>query len=387
MESLSEWFRSNKLSLKVSKTNFVIFNHNKIDIPENLTMKIGNENIERKNSVKFLGMIIDSKLEWKEHISCVKNKISSGIYAINKVKHILNHRHLTTLYFSLIHPYLDYGISLWGSTHNTENIGIPILSDTDGLHITDNAKAEALNRQFVSVFTNDDGNSLPDKGPSPFPDMDDINFTQPGIEKLLDNIKPNKAAGPDELPARVLKEVSKEISGVLSMIFQQSYNAGRIPDDWSAARISAIYKKGDKSTPANYRPVSLTCILCKLMEHVVCSQMGSHLDNHDILHQNQHGFRKGLSCETQLVGTIQDWASSINSKGQTDVILLDFSKAFDNVSHRKLLHKIHHYGIRGKTKSWITAFLDSRQQQVVVNGRASNTADVLSGVPQGTVHQ
>ena len=119
LESLSEWFRSNKLSLNVSKTNFVIFNHNKIDIPENLTMKIGNENIERKNSVKFLGMIIDSKLEWKEHISCVKNKISSGIYAINKVKHILNHRHLTTLYFSLIHPYLDYGISLWGSTHNT----------------------------------------------------------------------------------------------------------------------------------------------------------------------------------------------------------------------------------------------------------------------------
>ena len=107
-------------------------------------------------------------------------------------------------------------------------------------------------------------------------------------------------------------------------------------------------KKGDKSTPANYRPVSLTCILCKLMEHVVYSQMGSHLDNHDILHQNQHGFRKGLSCETQLVGTIQDWASSINSKGQTDVILLDFSKAFDKVSHRKLLHKIHHYGVRGE---------------------------------------
>ena len=82
---------------------------------------------------------------------------------------------------------------------------------------------------------------------------------------------------------------------------------------------------------------------------------------------------------------MQDWASSINSKRQTDVILLDFSKAFDKVSHRKLLHKIHHYGIRAKTKSWITAFLDSRQQQVVVNGRASNTADVLSGVPQGTV--
>ena len=94
---------------------------------------------------------------------------------------------------------------------------------------------------------------------------------------------------------------------------------------------------------------------------------------------------RGCLVRHKLVRTIQDWASSINSKGQTDVILLDFSKAFDKVSHWKLLHKIHHYGIRGKTKSWITAFLDSRQQQVVVNGRASNTADVLSGVPQGTV--
>ena len=119
LESLSEWFRSNKLSLNVSKTNFVIFNHYKIDVPENLTMKIGNENIEGKNSVKCLGMIIDSKLEWKEHISCVKIKISSDIHTINKDKHILNHRNLTTLYFSLIHPYIDYGISLWGSTHNT----------------------------------------------------------------------------------------------------------------------------------------------------------------------------------------------------------------------------------------------------------------------------
>ena len=141
-------------------------------------------------------------------------------------------------------------------TYIRDVIGASLCEQGNQKKFTDNAKAEALNRKFVSVFTNDDGNSLPDKGSSPFPDMDDINFTQSGIEKLLDNIKPNKAAGPDELPARVLKEVSKEISGVLSMIFQQSYNAGRIPDDWSTARISAIYKKGTsqlRPTTALYR--------------------------------------------------------------------------------------------------------------------------------------
>ena len=143
------------------------------------------------------------------------------------------------------------------------------VTDREGLHITDQAKAEALNRQFVSVFTQDDGKELPDKGPSPFREMDHIHFTQPGIEKLLLSINPTKAAGPDEITSRVLKETGREISGVLAYIFQQSYEEGAIPADWSSARISAIYKKGNKSTPANYRPVSLTCILCKTMEHVV----------------------------------------------------------------------------------------------------------------------
>ena len=122
-----------------------------------------------------------------------------------------------------------------------------------------------------------------------------------------------------------------------------------------------------------------------IMEHIVCSQIGQHLDSNNILHPNQHGFRKRLSCETQLVSSIQDWASSINLKRQTDVLLLDFSKAFEQVSHTKLLHKIRYYGITDKMNKWISAFLGSRSQQVVVNGQCSKPADVLSGVPQGTV--
>ena len=117
----------------------------------------------------------------------------------------------------------------------------------------------------------------------------------------------------------------------------------------------------------------------------MCSQIGRHLDDNNTLHPNQYGFRKRLSCETQLISSIQDWASSIDSKRQTDIILLDFSKAFDKVSHRKLLHKIRYYGIGGKTNSWINAFLSGRNQQVVVNGQSSQTAAVISGVPQGTV--
>ena len=137
-----------------------------------------------------------------------------------------------------------------------ENVGIPILSDTNGLRITNQAKAEWLNTQFASVFTSDDGKHLPDKGLSPYHEMGIIQFTQPGIEILLKNIDQTKATGPDELPARILKETAKEIAGVLSVIFQQSYEDGTVPSDWLTARISAIYKKGDKANPPNYRPVS-----------------------------------------------------------------------------------------------------------------------------------
>ena len=126
-------------------------------------------------------------------------------------------------------------------------------------------------------------------------------------------------------------------------------------------------------------------MLCKVMKHIVCSQIGRHLDDNNILHPNQHGFKKRLSCETQLISSIQDRVSSIDSKRQTDIILLDFSKAFGKVSHMDILYKIRHYGISGKTNSWISAFLSGRNQQVVVNNQSSQTATVISGVPQGTV--
>ena len=118
---------------------------------------------------------------------------------------------------------------------------------------------------------------------------------------------------------------------------------------------------------------------------IVCSQIGRHLDHNTILHPNQHGFLKGLSCEAQLVDTIHELAYSINQKTQTDIIFLDFSKAFDKVSHDERLPNIRYYGIGGKTNTWISAFLCSSSQQFVVNGHTSQSAGILSGVPQGSV--
>ena len=247
-------------------------------------------------------------------------------------------------------------------------------------------KAEALSQQFSSVFNIDSQDEiLPTCDTPNFTKINNITFTAKGVEKLLRNLKPGKAAGPDNLPARVLKELHKEIAKPLANLFQQSYDTGTMPDDWRKAMITALYKKGNKQDPANYRPVSLTSIICKTMEHIMFSAIANHLEDNKILTFRQHGFRPGFSCVTQLITAVHDWASILEERGQCDVVLLDFSKAFDLVSHARLYIKLKNYGINGNTLSWIKAFLANRKQVVVVNGTSSQPANVTSGVPQGTV--
>ena len=246
-------------------------------------------------------------------------------------------------------------------------------------------KAEALSRQYSSVFTMEDTSSLPSKGPSPFPTMPDITITVAGVEKLLASLNPRKASGPDQVPTRILKEHASTLAPVLQIIFQQSLDTGDIPEDWRQANVTAVFKKGDRTQPANYRPVSLTCIACKVLEHIISSNIRAHLDQHNILNDFQHGFRKHHSCETQLIATLEDLSSGIDQKQQIDCLILDFSKAFDVVAHRRLIYKLGWYGIQGTTNTWIESWLTSRTQAVVIDGERSTDATVDSGVPQGTV--
>ena len=155
--------------------------------------------------------------------------------------------------------------------------------------------------------------------------------------------------------------------------------------DWRSANVTAIFKKGDRFKASNYRPVSLTCLCCKLQEHIIVSSTLKHLEHHKILTDCQHGFRARRSCETQLVTLCHEIAESLDKDKQTDMIILDFSKAFDRVPHQRLRIKLRHYGIQGTTFKWIQSFLSSRNQQVVVDGATSDKVPVISGVPQGTV--
>ena len=130
------------------------------------------------------------------------------------------------------------------------------------------------------------------------------------------------------------------------MIFQASLDLGKIPQDWKRVFISSIIMKGDRHKPANYRPVSLTSICCKILEHIVHSHVIKHLDDHHLLNDAQHGFWKRCSCESQLILPVQDLGKRLNDGEQIYTVLLDFSKAFDKVPHQRLLEKLCHYGVR-----------------------------------------
>ena len=180
-----------------------------------------------------------------------------------------------------------------------------------------------------------------------YPGIGSLVITVKGVEKMLLNLNANKAAGPDELHGKLLKNTAKESALLLHAIFQCSIDSGEIPEAWKKAIISPVYKKSDRSDPANYRPVSLTCISCKILEHIINRHILDHLDKHNILADAQHGFRKRRSCETQLLLTCHDLASVVNNSGQVDMLVLDFAKAFDTVAHERLLSKVAGYGIRG----------------------------------------
>ena len=266
-----------------------------------------------------------------------------------------------------------------------DSSGISTLR-SEGLLVSENQqKAEILNKQFCSVFTHEDLEHVPTVPPKNVPNMNNIIIHEQGIEKLLQGLNPNKACGIDEISPRILKLASHEIAPILTKIFQASLDTGILPDDWRKANISPIFKKGDRARAENYRPVSLTCVCCKILEHVLHSQVMKHLDEYNVLTKFQHGFRRGHSCESQLIQTMHDLCSSRDKRLQIDMLVLDFSKAFDTVPHHRLMLKLRNYGISGSTHKWISSFLQDRLQRVVVGGEHSEWSRVVSGVPQGTV--
>ncbi len=256
----------------------------------------------------------------------------------------------------------------------------------EGVLISDSTgKANTLNKQYSSVFSAADKTSTPIIPPTNYKPIPNITIEPEGVKKMLNSLKANKAAGPDRISPRLLKELAEQLYMPLTILYQNSIDTGIVPDQWKTALVTPIYKKGDKHNPANYRPVSLTAVCCKMLEHVVAKALLSHLESNSILSEEQHGFRQRRSCETQLILFVDELLRNMCDGKQTDAIVMDFSKAFDMVPHGCLLTKLNSYGIRNNILNWIESFLSNRSQQVVVDGEKSESAPVTSGVPQGSV--
>ena len=215
--------------------------------------------------------------------------------------------------------------------------------------------------------------------------MESIEIDRSKVIKALKALDPNKTPGPDGLHPKVLMEVADQIGEPVHMIFVDSLTSCSLPNWCVLANITALYKGGARENPSNYRPVSLTSVLCKVLEKIIRECITGHINVEELLNSNQHGFTAGRSCLTNMLETFNDWMELYDEGHPLDVVFLDFRKAFDRVPHERLLFKLRKLGINNDLLTWIEYFLKDRQQRVVLNKSESSWNKVYSGVPQGSV--
>ena len=243
-------------------------------------------------------------------------------------------------------------------------------------------QATLFNSFFYKQFSEDSNYDI---------DIDDsrsdeylIDFSEHRICDILKNLNPNKAIGPDKIHGIVLKNCSRSLAKPLAFLFSKSYTSGTLPKEWKSALVVPVHKKGSKADVENYRPISLTCIIVKVMERIVRDELMTHCGH--LIDPRQHGFLRNKSCTTQLIDFCDSLALSLNNNLRSDVIYFDFAKAFDSVNHDLILIKLKSiYKIDSSLLRFISEYLKGRTQRVVIGGSMSSELPVLSGVPQGSI--
>ena len=264
-----------------------------------------------------------------------------------------------------------------------------ILLDTNNELVNDHKKiADLLQDQFVSVFSqpnlNFDSSSC-SITPNIINPLPPFSITIEEVVTAINEIKSNSSCPRYAIPAKVLKDCKYTLSKPLKLFYEKSFLLGKVPDFYKFQQIIPLHKKGPKTNPANFRPISLTSHIIKIFERVLRAKLVNFFESNNIFNQNQHGFRKSRSCLTQLLTHVQNVLDHLLSNSSVDTIYIDYAKAFDKVDHHILMTKLKLYGLSNEYLLWIKDFLTGRRQAVFINGCYSYEAMVRSGVPQGSV--
>ena len=318
-------------------------------------------------------MKTQNTLSAKEKFKRVSRSCKKCIYDFHtsKVKRLCSSRNLKSFY-----AYVNSKLGRF-----KENVS---LKHDDGSIMDLNDCVLNFSKFFESVYARDDG-VLPNFNLKCHEVLHSIDFDVQDIDDRLSKLPCKYSSGPDNIPTVFLKNLHSVIALPLSLIFQNSLNVGRLPNIWKSANIVPVYKgNGSRFSVENYRPISLTSTVCKVMEGIIYDKIYKHLSNHNLLSASQHGFRKNKSTTSNLLEFIDDVTKQVDDGNNIDVITIDFSKAFDKIPHDKLLHKLQNYGIIADVYSWITSFLKGRVCKVLIGSTISNAINVISSVPQGS---
>ena len=243
-----------------------------------------------------------------------------------------------------------------------------------------------LSSFFTSVFTKENMQDIPDVPTKKFDAvLKDVKISKDRIRKKILSLNIAKSPGPDRVHPRLLKELAEIILEPLEKMFNLGLQSSKMPEEWKIGEILAIFKKGNRRSPMNYRPVSLTSIVCKLLESLVREEIILHMRSNKLFSPYQYGFIDKRSTTLQLLYVLDKWTEIIDDGGTIDAIYMDFMKAFDKVPHERLLRKAEAYGIGGPLLGWIRSFLTGRKQRVRVGEDSSKWTQVTSGIPQGSV--
>jgi len=271
--------------------------------------------------------------------------------------------------------------------NKTNSMG-PIKSTNGKLLLEDKDKVKEFNKYFASVFGEEDNTVtyIPKVfDPEKHKELNDLNITVDKVEQKIKNLKAYSAPGPDSIHPLLLKKCSNEVAVPLAIIYQKSIEEGRLPKEFKRTNISPLYKKGNKLTTANYRPINMASVPGKILESIVKDALLEHLEENNLLLKSQHGFRSKKSVTTCLLDYLDDVTKCVDDGNPWVTFIGDFAKAFDKVPFAKLLSKLENHGVKGKIYNWIKDWTIDRKQRVVLNGTESDWLDVTSSVVQGSV--